>query len=182
MTDNHTLAAYFEPTSTGDNNSPDNTDDNDTGDNNVPDGSGGNNTDNNNGSDNSSSNNTNNDIAPVNISDTNVTSNTDTISISTTSPAPKDSEPKTSDTSHIETYATIAMIAGLSYLLLYFADGKNGMTEEEKKEIVSALVKWAKKGKRLRKYTALAVIFLVLVYYHSIGKRTAKEWKAVYEK
>lgn len=26
------------------------------------------------------------------------------------------------------------MVAGLAYLLLYFADGKNGMTEEEKKE------------------------------------------------
>lgn len=54
--------------------------------------------------------------------------------------ASKDSEPKTGYASRVEIYATIAMIAGLSHLLLYFADGKNGMTENEKKEIVAALV------------------------------------------
>jgi len=100
----------------------------------------------------------------------------------TPAPAPKDSEPKTGDASHVEVYATIGMIAGLSYLLLYFADGESGMTEEEKKEIVGALVKWARKGKRFRKYVALAIVFVILVYYHSIGKRTTMEWKELYEK
>ncbi len=81
----------------------------------------------------------------------------------------------------MEIYATIAMIAGLSYILLYFVDGKSGMTEEEKKEIVAALVNWAKKGCCVRRYVALAVIFLVLVYYYSIGKRTSANWKEICE-
>ena len=97
-------------------------------------------------------------------------------------PAPPDSEPKTGGTSYIKIYATIGMIAGLSYLLLYCADGESGMTEDQKKEIVGSLVKWAKKGKRIRKCVALAMIFLILVYYHSIGKRTTVEWKKLYEK
>ena len=96
-------------------------------------------------------------------------------------PATKDSEPKTGDASPVEVYATIGMIAGLSYLLLYFADGESGMTEEEKKEIVGALVKWARKGKRFRRYVALAIVFVILVYYHSIGKRTTEEWKELCE-
>ena len=170
-----------------DNNVPGGSNNNNTDDINIPDASGGDDTYGNDGHDTSidgdtGSNNTSGGSIPAVVSDTIVANETDTITNNTTAPTSKDSEPKTGDTSHIETYATIAMIAGLSYLLLYFADGKNGMTEEEKKEIVSALVKWAKKGKRLRKYAALAVIFLVLVYYHSIGKRTSEEWKAVYEK
>lgn len=96
-------------------------------------------------------------------------------------PAPNDSEPKTGDASHVEVYATIGMIAGLSYLLLYFSDGESGMTEEEKEEIVGALVRWARKGKRFRKCVALAIVFVILVYYHSIGKRTTEEWKELYE-
>lgn len=96
-------------------------------------------------------------------------------------PSSKNSEPKTGDTSYVEIYVTIGMIAGLSYLFLYFADGECGMTEEQKKEIVAALVKWARKGTRIRKYVALALIFAILVYYHSIGKRTTVEWKELYE-
>ena len=46
-----------------------------------------------------------------------------------TSNSSKDTEPKTGDTSHVEIYATVAMIAGLTYLLLYFADKETGMTE-----------------------------------------------------
>ena len=49
-------------------------------------------------------------------------------------------EPKTGDAFHVEVYATFAMIAGMLYLLLYFADQERGMTEETKKELVSALV------------------------------------------
>lgn len=81
------------------------------------------------------------------------------------------SEPKTGDTHQTEVYATIAMIAGLTYLLLYFTDKERGMTEKEKKEIVSMLVRWAKQGHYLRKYIAMAAIFCLLVYYHGIGKR-----------
>lgn len=72
------------------------------------------------------------------------------------------------------------MIAGFTYLLLYFTDRERGMTEERKKELVSCLVAWAKQGGRSRKYLALVAIFVLLVYYHSIGKKTCTEWKAIY--
>lgn len=162
VTDDHTLAVYFEPINTGGNNDTDDTGDSDNG--------------NYNGSDDTGSNN------PVAIFDPSVTSSSDIVSNNTTASTPKNNEPKTGYDYHIEIYATIAMIAGLSYLLLYFTDGKNGMTEDEKKEIIASLVKWAQKGKRLRRFAALAIIFLILVYYHSMGKRTSVEWKAVYEK
>ena len=84
----------------------------------------------------------------------------------------KDDEPKTGDNTPLELSATLAMIAGFAYLLLYFADRERGMTEETKKELVSRLVGWAKQGGRFRKYLALAAIFVLLVYYHSIGKKT----------
>ena len=92
----------------------------------------------------------------------------------------KDNEPKTGDAAPIELYATLAMIAGFAYLLLYFTDRKRGMSEETKKELVSRLVRWAKQGGRIRKCLALAAIFVLLVYYHSIGKKTCVEWKEIY--
>lgn len=164
VTNDHTLAAYFETINTDDNSDSDDSVGNDTIDNDCSD-----------------------DTNPVAVSESSTTNSSDIVSINTAAPAPQDNEPKTGYDSHIEIYATIAMIAGLSYLLLYFTDGKDGMTEDEKKEIIAALVKWAQKGKRLRRFAALAIIFLILVYYHSIGKRTAVEcksieWKAVYEK
>ena len=96
-------------------------------------------------------------------------------------PASGDKEPKTGDAPYLQVYATIAMIAGCIYLLLYFMDGKCGITEEEKREIIAKLVKWGEKGKRVRKYAALAAIFLFLVYYHAIGKQTVADWKEAYE-
>ena len=92
----------------------------------------------------------------------------------------KDDEPKTGDNTPLELSATLAMIAGFAYLLLYFADRERGMTEETKKELVSRLVGWAKQGGRFRRYLALAAIFVLLVYYHSIGKKTCVRWKAIY--
>lgn len=91
------------------------------------------------------------------------------------------SAPKTGDTSHPEIYATVAMIAGLSYLLLYFANDGQGMTEEKKKELVSRLIGWAKRGSVLRRYIAVSLICLLLVYYHSIGKRMTVDWKKIYD-
>lgn len=79
------------------------------------------------------------------------------------------SEPKTGDAPRIEIYATIAMISGLLYL--YLGGMERGMTEKEKKELVSRLIGWAKRGGSFRRGTALVVIFFVLLYYHSIGKR-----------
>lgn len=92
----------------------------------------------------------------------------------------KDDEPKTGDGAPLELSATLAMIAGFAYLLLYFADGKRGMSEETKKELVSRLIGWAKQGGKHRKRLALAAIFVLLVYYHSIGKKTCVQWKEVY--
>ena len=89
----------------------------------------------------------------------------------------KDNEPKTGDSTPVELYATLAMIAGFTYLLLYFTDRDKGMTEETKKELVSRLVGWAKQGGRIRKYLALAAIFVLLVYYHGTRK-----WRMVQEK
>ncbi len=94
----------------------------------------------------------------------------------------KDDEPKTGEVSPIQLYATLSMIAGFTYLLTYFTDRRGGMSEETKKELVSKLIAWAKKGKLMRRYLALAAIFMLLVYYHSIGKKTNVEWKEVYEK
>ncbi len=94
----------------------------------------------------------------------------------------KDNEPKTGDNPPLELSATLAMIVGFSYLILYFSNRRRGMTEESKKEIVSRLAGWAGRGGRHRKLLALAAIFVLLVYYHSIGKRTAVEWEGICEK
>ncbi len=74
------------------------------------------------------------------------------------------------------------MVAGFSYLLLYFGSKKRGMTEREKNEIMEKLIAWGRKGGKLRRYIALAVIFAVLVYYHSIGKQLCMEdWAEICE-
>lgn len=93
---------------------------------------------------------------------------------------PKDSEPHTGDDSvRVEVYATIAMISGLLYILMYFSTGNNGMTEEEKNEFVSRMLNWAKHGGRCRRMIAIATIFCVLCYYHSIGKRINLELEEI---
>lgn len=88
---------------------------------------------------------------------------------------PPGAEPKTGDGSHVEIYATISMIAGFTYLLLYFRE--HGMTEERKEELVSKLVNWAKGKGGIQRMAAIALIFLPLAYYHSIGKTVDAEWK-----
>lgn len=91
----------------------------------------------------------------------------------------KDDEPDTGDHTPIELGATLSMIAGLTYLLFYFADRRRGMTEETKRELVSRLVGWAKQGGRIRRWFALAAIFVLLVYYHSVGKKTCVGWEEI---
>lgn len=91
----------------------------------------------------------------------------------------KDNEPKTGDDTPFALYAALAMISGLAYVMLYFADRRRGMTKERKQELVAGIVGWAKSGGRMRRAFALAAIFIILVYYHSIGK-TCVEWKEVY--
>ncbi len=102
-----------------------------------------------------------------------------TVEIRGKAPAPVQ-EPKTGDSTHVEIYATASMIAGFSYLLLYFRE--HGMTEEKKEELVSRLVSWAKGKGKIQRICALALIFLVLAYYHSIGRTVPEEWREVYEK
>ncbi len=92
----------------------------------------------------------------------------------------KDNEPKTGDATPVEIYATVAMVAGFSYLYSYFGGRKRGMTEEEKKEIVSSLVVWGRKGGKLRRLAALVMISAILAYYHSIGKKVSLNWKEAY--
>ncbi len=90
-------------------------------------------------------------------------------------------EPKTGGGAQVKIYATAAMIAGFGYLLLYF-EGEHGISKEKKEEIVYRLIAWAKGGGIVRRYAGLAVIFLFLAYYHSIGKNVDVEWKEVYAK
>lgn len=78
--------------------------------------------------------------------------------------------PGTGDNAHLELYATAAMIAGLSYLLLEMADD-HGMTEEKKQELTTRLIQWAKQGGMIRRILAVIAMFLLLSYYHSIGKQ-----------
>ena len=65
----------------------------------------------------------------------------------------------------------------MAYLLLYFYDDKHGMSEEEKQELMSRLIHWAKKGGCFRRIIALTAIFFLLCYYHSIGKQSHIQWK-----
>lgn len=83
---------------------------------------------------------------------------------------PFNREPQTGEFTHVEICATLSMIAGFTYLLLYFTE-KGGMTEQKKELLVSRLILWAQRGGKFRKLAALAVIFLLLVYYHSIGRQ-----------
>lgn len=89
----------------------------------------------------------------------------------------KNKEPKTGGAPYIEIYATVAMIAGMAYLLSYFSDDKRGMSEAEKKELMSKLITWAKKGGYFRRILALTAIFFLLCYYHSIGKQSRAQWE-----
>lgn len=88
-----------------------------------------------------------------------------------------DDAPETGDNTPLEFYATITMISGFSYVLLLFKSGRCGMTDQKKKELVSRIVRWACKGGQFRRGTAYAAIVLLLVYYHSIGKKTSMKYE-----
>ena len=97
-------------------------------------------------------------------------------------PSARDGEPKTGGGGPVRIYATAAMIAGFAYLLLYFKEYEIGMSEETKKKLTARMIRWARQGGRIRRIIALAGILLLLVYYHSIGKKTSVEWQEIYEK
>ena len=96
---------------------------------------------------------------------------------------PSEEEPvQTADTTYVEIYATMAMIAGFAYLLEMFKENIFGMTEKQKDDIVGRLIKWGKNKGRIRRGIALALIFGVLLYYHAIGKKVSKNvWRLAKE-
>ena len=91
-------------------------------------------------------------------------------------------EPKTGDDAHVEIYATVSMIAGFTYLLMYFTTKEHGMTKQKKEELVSRLLCWAKGKGGIKRMLALAAIFLLLAYYHGIGKKGSAEWRKACER
>lgn len=97
----------------------------------------------------------------------------------TTADTATNNRTKTGDDTFVEFYATMAMIAGFTCIMLYFAEQGKGMSEEEKKRKVAAWIAWAKQGKGLRRAIALSAIFFLLLYYHSIGKHLSKEYKTI---
>lgn len=136
---------------------------------------------NNNNSNNSNNNNSNNNSNNNNNNSNNSNNTTKNIKNITNNTNNTDSDtgnaPKTGDTAPVEVCATMAMVAGLSWLLLYFGNRKRGMSEQKKKEITAYFVAWGRKGGRLRKWIAISIIFVILVYYHSIGKKCNVDWE-----
>lgn len=94
-------------------------------------------------------------------------------------PAEPGKVPSTGDTARVQIYATLAMIAGMLYLLLYFADGSIGMTEEEKNKLVSRLIGWARGRNIIARYLVIAAVFMVLLAYHSIGRKVEADLSEV---
>ena len=74
------------------------------------------------------------------------------------------------------------MIAGFTYLLMYFTTKEHGMTKQKKEELVSRLLCWAKGKGGIKRMLALAAIFLLLAYYHGIGKKVSAEWRKACER
>lgn len=66
-----------------------------------------------------------------------------------------------------------AGITALSLLvLLHFTTGRNGISEAKKERLFRKLIAWGKKGGKLRSLTALALIWILLAFYYSIGMKT----------
>ncbi len=86
----------------------------------------------------------------------------------------RSSQPDTGDRTPVELYATMAMVSGFGYLV-FLMEEKGGMTEQKKKKLTDSLIAWAKKGGRLRRTVAMAAIFVLLMYYHAIGKHMLSE-------
>ena len=74
--------------------------------------------------------------------------------------------PQTGDMKVVHIYATVAMIAGMTYLLVYFKPIDVSMTEEAKKKLVDSLIEWAKNRNGIMKGIAILGISVVLFYYH----------------
>lgn len=97
------------------------------------------------------------------------------------SPGEKEDSPVTGDENLMKVYLAVAAAAGSGFLLLYLSDHGDSMTEEAKKKRVDKWTQWAKKGGKARRTIAIALIFLVLLYYHAIGKEPEKKDKKLKE-
>lgn len=83
----------------------------------------------------------------------------------------QDNEPKTGDSGI--PIATLAMVAGMTYVYEIFRTKKGihlGITESQKNRAVDFLVKKAKGKGKIVCYAAIVLIFLILAFYHSVGK------------
>ena len=79
--------------------------------------------------------------------------------------------PYTGDISSVQMYATLAMIAGFTYVLIMFTSDLFGMTEKTKEHIIKKLIRWGKGKNVMIRGVAITIMFVVLVYYHAIGKK-----------
>ncbi len=93
----------------------------------------------------------------------------------------KEEAPYTGDIVPVKMYATLAMIAGFTYVLAMFVGDKLGMSEEKKEDIVGKLVAFGKGKNRFVKAIAIAAIFVVLAYYHAIGKNCCRAEELIKE-
>lgn len=83
--------------------------------------------------------------------------------------------PYTGDNSHTTFYLVTGIASLFVFIILCLFTGNNGMTKEQKDRKFSKIIAWGKKGGKVRAAIALAVIFLLLSFYYSIGmKRSAK--------
>lgn len=90
---------------------------------------------------------------------------------------PPFSAPQTGEMKIVHIYATLAMIGGMTYLLLYFKPLDVTMSEETKKKLVDKLIKWAKSRNKFVKAIALLGISVVLFYYHFMTHFIKREEK-----
>lgn len=91
--------------------------------------------------------------------------------------------PKPPVATGVKSFAAVLFALGAGALLMlvfiYFTTGRNGLSEEKKRRIYTGLIAWGKKGKKLRSYIALALIFLILGYYYSIGRKTTEDCRTI---
>ena len=82
----------------------------------------------------------------------------------------------------VNSYTSVFLATGITALstsmtLTLMGTGIMGMSEERKNKVYDKLIRWGKDGGKTRKAIALALIFLLLSYYYTIGVRVQEECK-----